>query len=179
MALELINTIKIKPREPTKKELEFMAWWEAVCEVIQPDGFFAMAEYNQIVVEGYEGHESRSKYPLADKVVWYNDENSVKVASFVEEVFKHAKNRLADAAKQGKWNQVQEILELHPSLINSTRPEGVAKYTVLHQAAFMKAPQQFVEFFLKLGADKQLKTADGKTAANIAKEKGNNLALYQ
>ncbi len=79
--------------------------------------------------------------------------------------------RLADAAKAYDWTAVLTLLDRHPSLINTTRPGGQSRYTVLHQAAHGGAPTEVIEQFITLGAWRMLHTAQGERAVDIALRK--------
>lgn len=81
---------------------------------------------------------------------------------------------LADAARGYDWKRMVEILEDDPSLINMTRLDGSTGYTPLHQSAHGGAPADIVQKLLNLGAWRTLRTADGKTALEIATIRGND-----
>ncbi|KAL4239419.1 hypothetical protein ACF0H5_000234 [Mactra antiquata] len=82
---------------------------------------------------------------------------------------------LADFTYSGNWKDVFEILENDGSLVNRCRlPRNNSApklYTPLHQAAHHCAPEEVFVKLISLGASKSLKTAEGKTAYDIAKQK--------
>lgn len=83
------------------------------------------------------------------------------------------RTELADAARDYDWKRMIEILEKDPSLINVTRLEGSTGYTPLHRCAHGGAPAEIVQKLLNLGAWRTLRTDDGKTALEIATNRGN------
>ncbi|MCP2264380.1 hypothetical protein ACFQHV_23840 [Promicromonospora thailandica] len=81
---------------------------------------------------------------------------------------------IADAARAGRWNDVFATLDAdkdagHP---NVWRIGGNSGFTPLHQAAWHGAPAEVVHELLRRGAWRALRTADGRTAADIARERG-------
>ncbi|NTV62832.1 MAG: ankyrin repeat domain-containing protein [Oscillochloris sp.] len=82
------------------------------------------------------------------------------------------RQQLADAAKNYDWNAVLTLLTSAPNLINTTRPGGQSRYTVLHQAAHGGAPAEVIEQLIALGAWRTLRTAQGERAVDIAQQKG-------
>lgn len=79
-----------------------------------------------------------------------------------------ARHRLADAAKAYDWNTVLALLEQDTQLINTTRPGGQSRYTVLHQAAHGGASADVIEQLLRLGAWRTLRCAQGERPLDIA-----------
>lgn len=86
-----------------------------------------------------------------------------------------ASHRLADAAKVGDWEVVLRMVgdgrSTYPT-VNSWRAGGTSWYAPLHQAAWHGASIEVVDQLLDLGAWRMLPTADGRTAYDIAVEKG-------
>jgi len=82
------------------------------------------------------------------------------------------RQQLADAAKVYDWKAALSLLVSHPSLINTIRPGGQSRYTVLHQAAHGGAPTEVVERLVALGAWRTLRTVQGERAVDIAQRKG-------
>lgn len=79
-----------------------------------------------------------------------------------------AAHALIDAAKDGKWEKVFELLEKNPELVN-VRPD-VRIYGVIHQAAFhgdIEIMRRLIEDFK---ANVKLLTKDGKTPLQVAQE---------
>jgi hypothetical protein len=79
-----------------------------------------------------------------------------------------ARHRLADAAKIYDWDTVLALLGQDNQLINTTRPGGQSRYTVLHQAAHGGAPASVIEELLRLGTWRTLRTAQGERPLDIA-----------
>lgn len=88
-----------------------------------------------------------------------------------------ASHRLADVARAGDWDAVLRLVgsgrSTYPT-VNSWRAVGTSWYAPLHQAAWHGAPVEVVERLLALGAWRNLPTADGQTAHDIATEKGHH-----
>jgi hypothetical protein len=77
-----------------------------------------------------------------------------------EEIVK-IRHELADAAKMYNWQLTLDILKTNVKLINSTRPDGKALYTPLHQAAHGGTSVEIVQQLLAMGAWRTLRNADG------------------
>lgn len=84
------------------------------------------------------------------------------------------RHALADAAKTYDWPKVLALLEEHPSLVNTTRPDGGSLYAPLHQAAHGKAPQAVCEALIRLGAWRTLENARGERAVDVAERLGHD-----
>ena len=85
-----------------------------------------------------------------------------------------AAHSLADAAKVGRWDLVLGLLA-KPDVrleVNGWRPGGPSWFTPLHQAAWLGAPSDVVEQLVDLGAWRTLRAADGRTPADIARDRG-------
>ena len=86
-------------------------------------------------------------------------------------------HRLADAAKAGRWPDVFEVLDLPWVGPNSWRVGGSSWFAPLHQAAWHGAPAGVVSSLLERGALRSLPTHDGRTAYDVAAERGNDSLL--
>ena len=82
------------------------------------------------------------------------------------------RQRLANAAKAYDWTTALSILAADPSLINTTRPGGQSRYTVLHQAAHGGASSLVIQHLINLGAWRSFRTAQGERAVDIAQRRG-------
>ena len=78
------------------------------------------------------------------------------------------RHELADAAKGYDWTKVLSLLEAHPSLVNTTRPDGTSLYAPLHQAAHGNASPEICEALVRLGAWRMLENARGERAIDVA-----------
>jgi hypothetical protein len=88
--------------------------------------------------------------------------------------FAAERDRLADAARDGNWAVVFQILDKEPSWANCARLDGHSGYTPLHQAAWHGAPAATVERLLQYGAWRTLKTNDANRAVDIAERNGHS-----
>lgn len=79
--------------------------------------------------------------------------------------------KLADSAKRYDWPVVLDILSKQPRFVNTTRPDGKALYTPLHQAAHGGAPIEVVKRLLELGAWRTLRNANGERPVDIARRR--------
>ena len=52
------------------------------------------------------------------------------------------RDRLADAARDGRWAEVNAIVTGHPELANSVRGGSASCYTPLHQVAYRGGDEQ-------------------------------------
>ncbi|WP_129311430.1 ankyrin repeat domain-containing protein [Streptomyces sp. L2] len=84
------------------------------------------------------------------------------------------RDRLADAARDGRWHTVFEILDEAPSLANSTRLGGSSGYTPLHQAAWYGTSPETTRRLLAYSAFRTLRTREGARAVDIAAERGHD-----
>lgn len=84
------------------------------------------------------------------------------------------RHELADASKNYDWARLLSLLEAHPSLVNTTRPEGRSLYAPLHQAAHGNAPQEVCEALIRLGAWRMLENARGERPLDVAARQGHN-----
>ena len=88
-----------------------------------------------------------------------------------------SRHALADRAKEYDWVAVLAALTEQPQLVNSTRPGGQARYTVLHQAAHGDAPRDVVEQLLARGAWRTSRDARGDRPVDIARQLGHDALL--
>jgi len=82
------------------------------------------------------------------------------------------RHNLANAAKMYQWDAVFKILDSHPSLVNSWRPDGLSFYTPLHQAAYSGAALLTINGLIQRGAWRSLLNSQGERPVDIAKRKG-------
>ncbi|MFG2295905.1 ankyrin repeat domain-containing protein [Streptomyces sp. NPDC048603] len=82
------------------------------------------------------------------------------------------RGRLADAARDGRWEQVLELLAEDPERVNSTRIGGASGYSPLHQAAWHGAGPEVTGRLVDLGAWRTLPTGSGERAVDIALSRG-------
>ncbi|MFD0276838.1 ankyrin repeat domain-containing protein [Kitasatospora sp. NPDC127111] len=84
------------------------------------------------------------------------------------------RDALADAARDGHWNRVFELIASAPHWIgvNDARLGGPSGYTPLHQAAWHGADSEVVTRLLELGAWRTLRTSSGERAVDIAAARG-------
>lgn len=81
-----------------------------------------------------------------------------------------ARDRLADAARDGRWDAVLTLLRESEAQLspNHWRVGGPSWFTPLHQAAYHGAPISVVLQLVELGGSRRLPTADGRTPFDIA-----------
>ena len=96
--------------------------------------------------------------------------DGVTLAETVKE--DHARQDLANLAKDYNWRGVLDILADRPDLINATRPGGHSLYAPLHQAAHGGAEIEVVKRLISLGAWRTLRNAKGERPLEIAQKKG-------
>ncbi len=77
---------------------------------------------------------------------------------------------IADAARDGRWAQLLEVLDT--AHVNRTRLGGEKGFAPLHQAAWHGAPVEVAQRLIQLGAWRTLRTNEGQTAWNIAAQRG-------
>jgi hypothetical protein len=82
--------------------------------------------------------------------------------------------RLADAAKAGRWGEVLEVLDLDWVYVNQWRLGGTSWFTPLHQAAWHGASADVVTELLSRGALRSLPARDGLTPYDVAAERGHD-----
>jgi len=100
--------------------------------------------------------------------------DGVTLRSSLEPRFAQARDRLADAARDGDWAAVRGILDKWPEWVNCPRLEGRSGYTPLHQAAWHGAGTATVERLPAHGALRTQRTGDGERAADIAARRGHH-----
>lgn len=88
-------------------------------------------------------------------------------------------NLLADAAKNGEWDEVFRLLDSNVSVsVNQWRIGGKSWFTPLHQAAWLGASDQIVSELIERGAWRSLRSAAGERPADIASERGHHHLLH-
>ncbi|GAB2864616.1 ankyrin repeat domain-containing protein [Streptomyces deserti] len=92
--------------------------------------------------------------------------------SSLKERYAVLRDRLADAARDGDWRTVFQILDENPDWANSARLEGRSGYAPLHQAAWHGVPAGTVERLVEYGAWRTLRASDGGRAVDIAERRG-------
>jgi hypothetical protein len=103
--------------------------------------------------------------------------NGVTQAALLDDEYAAIRHALADASKSGDWPQVFKILNTNAELINTSRPDGKALYTPLHQAAYTGAGITVVRELIDLGAWRCLKNADGHRPVDVAARTGHTHLL--
>jgi hypothetical protein len=88
-----------------------------------------------------------------------------------------ARDLIADAARDGKWARMFEVLREHPQFVNATRPGGDSLFTPLHQAAHHGAPATVIDELVRLGAWRTLRNVRGERPVDTARRRGHVTAL--
>ncbi|MCA8298222.1 ankyrin repeat domain-containing protein [Burkholderia sp. AU30198] len=83
-----------------------------------------------------------------------------------------SRHALADAARNGDWATMLDLVAKQSRLVNATRLGGTSLYTPLHQAAYNGAPKEVVTELLQLGAWRMLRDAHGARPVDIAEQRG-------
>jgi hypothetical protein len=78
------------------------------------------------------------------------------------------RDAFADAARDGRWEDVFAQLDRAPELVNSWRPGGPSWYTPVHQAAWHGADLSVVRRLLTYGAWLTMRSARGDRPLDIA-----------
>lgn len=81
-------------------------------------------------------------------------------------------DRVMDAAKRGAWDVVFASVDARECGVNDWRIGGTSWFSPLHQAAWHGAPVDVVQGLIERGAWRTLRTAQGKRAVDIARERG-------
>ncbi|HEY4456820.1 MAG TPA: hypothetical protein VGN81_21085 [Pseudonocardiaceae bacterium] len=81
------------------------------------------------------------------------------------------RDRLADAAKAGRWPDVLALVRAH-SWANRTRLGGASAFTALHQAAWHGAAEDVVRELVDLGAWRTIRATNRQRPIDIAEERG-------
>ncbi|WP_329275714.1 ankyrin repeat domain-containing protein [Streptomyces sp. NBC_01451] len=100
--------------------------------------------------------------------------NGVTRRSMFKDHIDQLRDRLADAARDGDWRTVFEILDKDDEWTNSARLEGGSGYAPLHQAAWHGVPVATVERLLSYGAWRTLRASDGTRPVDIAARLGHH-----
>ncbi|VWC47932.1 ankyrin repeat domain-containing protein [Burkholderia lata] len=93
-------------------------------------------------------------------------------ADVLDEAEVARRHALADAARNGDWATMLDLVAKQPRLVNTTRLGGTSLYTPLHQAAYSGAPKEVVVELLQLGAWRMLRDARGARPVDIAEQRG-------
>ncbi|GLW12787.1 hypothetical protein Misp01_79150 [Microtetraspora sp. NBRC 13810] len=87
------------------------------------------------------------------------------------------RDKLADAARDGDWSTVFDLLEARPDWINGGRVGGSSGYAPLHQVARHGADADIAHQLVAGGAWRMLRTAQGEQAVDIADRMGHHHLL--
>jgi hypothetical protein len=82
------------------------------------------------------------------------------------------RDRLADAARAGRWEHVLAALEQHDEWADAPRLGSRSGYRPLHQAAWHGADPAVVRRILELGGLRTTRTTDGDRPVDIAAARG-------
>lgn len=102
------------------------------------------------------------------EVTW----DGVTLRSSIKDWISAGRDKLADAAREGDWPTVFEVLDKHPEWVNTCRIGGTSGYAPLHQAAWHGTDAGTVTRLVEIGAWRTLRTADGERALDIADRNG-------
>jgi hypothetical protein len=93
--------------------------------------------------------------------------------------FVRTRDELADAARAGRWDRVLDLLRDpdRPLEPNHWRVGGQSWFTPLHQAAWQGAPGNVVGELVAMGASRTLATAGGRSARDLAADRGHGELL--
>lgn len=83
--------------------------------------------------------------------------------------------RIIDSAKAARWDMLFEQLNSRPDYVNVWRPGGHSWFTPLHHAAW-HGDAKAITNLVGRGAWLSLETADGRTAADVARGRGHQSA---
>lgn len=87
------------------------------------------------------------------------------------------RDELADAARDGDWPTVFELLDKHPDWVNGGRVGGSSGFAPLHQVAWHGSDPDVAHQLVARGAWRTLRTAQGERAADIAHRMGRHHLL--
>ncbi|GAA2818711.1 ankyrin repeat domain-containing protein [Nonomuraea rubra] len=87
------------------------------------------------------------------------------------------RDQLAQAARDGDWPTVLDLLDEHPEWINSGRVGGRSGYAPLHQVAWHGAAADLADQLVARGAWRTLRTAQGEQPVDIAGRLGHRHLL--
>lgn len=99
---------------------------------------------------------------LSETAIWHGQLSQY----LYDREYQNLRDRLADAAYFGNWNDVEAIIDdAHerglrswPNCYRIGRTPGPSGWTPLHQAAFLGAPESVVRMLVDLGASRTLQT---------------------
>lgn len=103
--------------------------------------------------------------------------DGVRLSSTVGEEWLEARTKVANAAREYQWPRLLRLLEKHPELVNSSRPDGWSLFAPLHQAAHGGAPVEVVVKLVGMGAWRMLRTARGERPVDVAARRGHTFLL--
>lgn len=84
-------------------------------------------------------------------------------------------DRLADAARAGRWAEVLGLLDAQAMISpNQWRISGSSLFSPLHQAAWLGAPNEVVDQLVRRGAWRSLRNANGDRPIDIAERRGHD-----
>lgn len=109
------------------------------------------------------------------KLEWYG----VTLRTTYSEWVLPKRDQLADAARDGRWDEVLRLLEHEPALVNAARPGGTSGFTVLHQIGYVGAPAPVINQLLRMGAWRTLRNFAGDRPVDIAAERSHPTWLLQ
>jgi hypothetical protein len=107
--------------------------------------------------------------PLMDRVPTWDGVTLGRTLTPEERARRH---ELIDFARAHRWGSTLAILAKNRELINVTRPDGYARYAVLHHAAYGGAPVDVVVGLLALGAWRTLRNSKGERPVDVARRRG-------
>jgi len=115
--------------------------------------------------------------PEAEDVAPTQDWDGATLRSTCNDWVLVARDRLADAARDGLWTQVFDVLQEHPQFANTSRPGGASLFTPLHQAAHHGASADVIEGLLRVRAWRTARNARGERPVDTARRKGNTSSV--
>jgi hypothetical protein len=113
--------------------------------------------------------------PATETLEWHGITLRTSYSEWVLE----ARDQLANAARDGRWDEVLRLLGTRPAFVNAARPGGTSGFAVLHQVGYQGAPAAVVDELLRLGAWRTLRNAAGERAVDVAKRTGRPTELVE
>lgn len=80
--------------------------------------------------------------------------------------------RVSGAVKEGNMSVVMSLLHENPDLVNAVYRKGRSWFTLLHWAAAIDAPKEFVGDLIDLGAFRTVRDSSGQRPADVAARRG-------
>ena len=105
-----------------------------------------------------------------EEIIW----NGVTRPETIGEQAATLRKSLADAARDGRWDDVLRFIDDTPSNINVSRLGSKSHYAPLHQAAHHGAPSEVVAKLISEGAWRTLRNSEGDRPLDIAARKGHS-----